>query len=130
MRGRPTAQGDIEDALFAENERLERLTNGGFDLDGDEVVGYDELCSVAAEAEATWKIEFAKGMIAQAGRMTGGRPEAKHTQEARVYATKADMYRQYKMAAAMRDARKEALATVRARIDTLRTMAANVRGQT
>lgn len=131
-RGRPVSQVEVETALLEEVEHLEALTNGGVSskTDGESLVGYDDICREAAESEADWKIEQAKGMIAQAQRTTGGRAEAKHTQEARVLATKADLYRRYKVTAAVKEGHKEALVTSRSRIDALRTIAANVRAQT
>lgn len=131
QRGRPVSQVEIETDLLEEVEHLEALTNGGpSPKTGEDMVGYDVTCAMAAEAEADWKIEQAKGMISQAARTAGGRAEAKHTQEARVLATKGDLYRRYKMAAAVKDGHKEALTTSRTRIDAIRTIAANVRAQT
>lgn len=132
-RGRAMSQVEVEDAMLDEVDHLEALTNGGAspkDPTGEVMVGYDQVCSMAAEAEADWKIAQARGMIAQANRRDGGRAEAKHTQEARVLAVNEDLFRAYKVTAAVKDSSKEALVTSRARIDALRTIAANVRAQT
>ena len=131
-RTRPWSQVEVETALLEEVEHLEALTNGGVSpkTDGTDLVGYDVICTRAAEAEADWKIAQAKGMIGQAQRTEGTRAEAKHTQEARVLATHADLFRSYRVTAAVKDGAKEALVTSRSRIDALRTIAANVRAQT
>lgn len=130
-RGRPVSQVEVETALLEEVDHLEALTNGGTSpKTGSQFMGYDEVCTLAAEAEADWKIAQAKGMIGQAQRTEGGRAEAKHTQEARVLATHGDLFRTYRVSAAVKDGAKEALVTSRSRIDALRTIAANVRAQT
>ena len=130
-RTRPVSQVEVEGALLDEVEHLEALTNGGQSpKSGEDFVGYDDICRMAAEAEADWKIAQAKGMIGQAQRTEGTRAEAKHTQEARVLATHADLFRAYRVTAAVKDGAKEALVTSRSRIDALRTIAANVRAQT
>lgn len=130
-RTRPVSQVEVEGALLDEVEHLEALTNGGTSpKSATEFVGYDEVCRLAAEAEADWKITQAKGMIGQAQRTEGGRAEAKHTQEARVLATHGELFRAYRVTAAVKDGAKEALVTSRSRIDALRTIAANVRAQT
>lgn len=123
-RSRPLSQVDVERAIEEESERLEVLTNGSEEW---EVEGYAEVCSKAAQAEAEWKMAFHKGMILQANR---GSRDRKDIEEARVHATHEDKFREYKMAAARRDAAKEALVTSRSVLDALRTIAANVRAQT
>lgn len=125
---RPLSQVEVEKALLDEVDRLEALTNGGHDPEtGEELTGYDDACRAAAEAEVDWKVGFAEGMILQAGRAS---KERRDLQEARVTQTKKDLLRAYKITEAVRNSHKEALTSSRARIDALRTIAANVRAQT
>lgn len=131
MKGRPLGQVEVEEMLMEEVDHLEALTNGGPSRKtGAELIGYDKVCEIAADAEVDYKLAFAQGMIGQAGR-TGpsGRAERRDIQEARVLRTHAEDYRNYKRAAAAKDATKEALATSRARADAIRTIAANIRAQ-
>lgn len=126
-------QAEVEVALMEEIGHLEALTNGGESpKTGDALQGYDETCRLAAEAEADWKIEEAKGLILQAaqGSPEGKRGEPEYLRRSRVLATKADLYRAYKVRGAAKDGHKEALVTSRARSDALRTIAANIRTQT
>ena len=126
------SQVEVEGALMEEVDHLEALTNGGASpKTGDVLLGYDEVCQEAAEAEATWKIEEAKGLILQAAHAPEGkRAEPEYLRRARVLASKADLYRAYKIKAGVKDSHKEALVTSRNRADALRTIAANIRSQT
>lgn len=133
-RGRAMSQVEVEEGLLEEIGHLEALTNGGASpKTGDDLQGYDETCRLAAEAEADWKIEEAKGLIHQANQPPGEgktRGEGEYMRRARVLATKPDLYRAYKVRGAAKDGHKEALVTSRARADALRTIAANIRTQT
>lgn len=135
MRGRPVSQVEVEAALQDEIDHLEAITNGGtspkFD-DGTTLVGFDQICQMAADAEADWKIEEARYIIGATDKPPGGRsrPEAKHVMEARALALNAEKFRAYKRTAGAKDATKEALNTARARVNALQTISANVRGQT
>ncbi len=132
MKGRPVSQVEVETELLGWVDHLEVLTNGGHSemVDAD-FEGYDDLCDAAAGAEADWKIAEANGLIAQANRTEEGkRGEPEYLRKARVLALKADEYRAYKMTAAVKESRKEALVTTRARCDALRTVCANTRTQT
>lgn len=132
MKGRPMGQAEVEVALMEEIGHLEALTNGGESpKTGDALQGYDETCKMAAEAEADWKIEEARGLIAMAAQppTDGKRGESEYMRRARVLATKSDLYRAYKVRGGAKDAHKEALVTSRERANALRTIAANIRTQ-
>lgn len=135
MRGRPVSQVEVEAALQDEIDHLEAITNGGTSPkfeDGQALLGFDSICSMAADAEADWKIEEARYIVQATDRPPGGksRPEAKHVMEARALALHAEKFRAYKRTAGAKDATKEALNTARARVNALQTISANVRGQT
>lgn len=132
MRGRPVSQVDIEADLLAEAGHLEALTSGGVSPrlpDDGEILGYDDICDLAASKEADWKIAEARFKIDKANKATG-RLEAQHLLEARAMVLHENAYRDYKRSAAVKESRKEALATSRARIGALQTVAANQRTQT
>jgi len=133
VKGRPVAQVDVENELLGWVDHLEVLTNGGHsEMVDAEFEGYDDLLDQAAEAEADWKIQEASELVALADRPReeGKRAEAEYLRKARVLALHRDKFRAYKMTAAVREARKEALVTTRARCDALRTVCANTRTQT
>lgn len=126
-RTRPLSAVEVENALQDEVDHLEALTNGGTSpkIESD-LSGYDDACRSAAEAEAEWKITQAKGLI---GIVAGGNKDRRDIQEARVLVLHRDLYRAYKLTGGAKEAHKEALLTSRARIEALRTIAANVRAQ-
>lgn len=127
----PMSQGEVETELLVEVAHLEALTNGGeTPKTGEILTGYDSTCRVAAEAEAEWKIQEARFLVAQADRPREGRAEAVELRKARALSIHGDLYRAYKVGAAVKDGHKEALVTSRARLDALRTISANVRVQT
>lgn len=125
------SQGEVEEALLQEVGHLEALTNGGpSPKTGESLQGYDETCESAASAEADWKIQEARFLVAQADRPREGRAEAVELRKARALSIHGDLYRAYKVTGAQKDGHKEALVTSRARLDALRTISANVRVQT
>lgn len=114
-----------------EVEHLEALTNGGHSPKADDdLLGYDDICSIAADAEAEWKIEEATALVAMASKKTEGRGEPEYLRKARVLSAKGDLYRSYKRGQAVKEARMEAIRTSRSRLDAVRTIAANIRNQT
>lgn len=123
-RTRPLSQVEVEAELLDQVEHLEALTNGDEDLG---IVGYDQVCEAAADAEVEWKLAFAREMLTQANR---GSKERRDLQESRATTIHAEAFRAYKLRGAQKDAAKEALVTTRTKIDALRTIAANVRAQT
>lgn len=110
-------QGDIEAAILALSEALE-----------DETHRYADLADEAAEAEADWKIKSARAAI---GYASADGPKLTQAQiAARVELHAADELRRYKITEARRQATREALMSLRARLDAMRTLSANVRAQT
>lgn len=109
-------QGDIEHGILSLSDQLERETEL-----------YAELSDLAAEAEANYKHAAAVHLItlaANGAKMTA--PE----RQARVDVHCSDQFRTWKVQEARRQACKEALLSLRARIDAQRSLAANVRHQT
>lgn len=116
MTDRLLTQGDIETAIMRLSEELEA-----------ETYRYADLADLAANSEADYKIEAARLMIGLSNtslKMTA--PE----RQARVDANTETSYRTWKINEARRQASKEALLSLRARLDSLRTLSANIRTQT
>lgn len=113
---RPLSQAEIESAIMGLSAELESDTET-----------FADQCSAAAEAEVDYKVEAARAMLAFAAD-----PALRNVamREARVLVHTHEKFRAYKITAAAQTAGKEALATKRARIDAMRTLAANVRAQT
>lgn len=109
-------QADIEDMILNVADELEAETER-----------YATICDEAARAEADWKYRSARSFIVLSegeARMTAA--EKDH----RVTLANFSELRQYKLLEARRTASKEALNSLRARLDSLRTLSANVRSQT
>jgi hypothetical protein len=116
MADRLLSQGEIETAIMRLSEELESVT-----------YQYADLADKAATAEADYKLHSARLMVALANspmKMTA--PE----RQARVDAQSDDQYRIWKINEARRQASKEILLSLRARLDSLRTLSANIRNQT
>jgi hypothetical protein len=110
-------QGDIESAILALSDALD-----------DETHRYADLADEAAEAEADYKIKHARATV---GYATSDGPKMTAAQiAARVELHAADELRRYKLADARRQATREALMSLRSRLDAMRTLSANVRAQT
>ena len=87
---------------------------------------YAQVAELAATCEADYKVKAARVWVttAAAGKgMTAGE------RQARADIAAGDELRAWKIAEARRAATKEALLSMRARLDALRTLAANVRHQ-
>lgn len=109
-------QGDIERNIIALSDQLEEQT-----------YMYSRLSDEAAEAEADYKLEAGRqliGLIASGSKMTA------QEKQARVDVGCSQTFRDWKIAEARRQSCKEALLSLRARIDAQRSLAANVRHQT
>jgi hypothetical protein len=116
MNQRLLTQGDIERSIIAFSDQLEEQT-----------YMYARLSDEAAEAEADFKLEAGKqliGLIASGSKMTA------QEKQARVDIACTNAFRIWKLAEARRQSCKEALLSLRARMDAQRSLAANVRHQT
>lgn len=88
---------------------------------------YAEVSNLAASSEADYKLRFARAVVTLSStqsRMTA--PE----KQARAEIAAAEELRLWKIAEARRQATKETLLSLRARLDALRTLNASVRVQT
>lgn len=101
---------DICDALDAETHR------------------YSEVADLAADAEADYKLAYARAVVTAAahGSIKMTAPE----RQARAELAAAEQLRVWKIAEARRAATKEALLSLRARLDALRTLNASIRNAT
>lgn len=82
-----------------------------------------ELSTTAAQAEVAFKLAKARALLRADGRNAGER-------EARALLAVQTEYTDHELAAARLHAQQELLRTLRAQLDALRTLAANVRAQT
>jgi len=110
------SQGEIESAIMRLSEELEA-----------ETYRYADIADLAATAEADYKLEAARLLIGLANTPTKMTAVEKH---ARVDAQCDAPYRVWKINEARRQASKESLLSLRARLDSLRTLSANIRNQT
>ena len=101
---------DIADALEAETHR------------------YDDLAALAADSEADYKLGYARAIVNIAAHGSTKLTAAEKQARAELHA--ADELRVWKINEARRSASKEALLSLRARLDALRTLSATLRSQT
>ena len=109
------AQGEIESDILQIADEMETETER-----------YEVLASEAAVAEADYKLRLSRAVVKLAdsqARMTA------QERQARAEIAAGEELRIWKLAEAKRQATKEALLTLRARLDALRSLAANVRHQ-
>ena len=89
---------------------------------------YAQLSELAANAEAKFKLTYAKAHVDMAAnhsiKMTV------HERQARADLVSNDEFRIFKICEARRMSSKEALLSLRARLDALRTLSASLRNQT
>ena len=85
---------------------------------------FQEAAADAAAAEADWKAARARSIVAQAD--TGGRT-SQDVREARAMAEHEDLYRRFLLSAARLDTVKSGHRSLLARLDALRTLAADSR---
>jgi hypothetical protein len=109
-------QGEVEQAIHDLSQELESTT-----------YAYAELSDAAAEAEADYKLRQARVTVALADSNTKMTAQER---QARAELTAAEELRRWKLAEARRQACKEALLTLRARLDAMRSLSANLRHQT
>lgn len=109
-------QGEIEEMILAISAQIE-----------EETYAYASLSDESASAEADYKLAAARQMLAIAAsdrKMTA--PE----KQATVDVACSEVFRAWRIAEARRASCKEALNSLRARLDAQRSLAANVRAQT
>lgn len=116
MTGRVLVQGEIEAQIMALSDELEAETER-----------YADVADLAASAEADYKLAVARTWV---GLASAGRNITAGERQARAELSAADELRAWKLMEARRQASKEALLSLRARLDALRTMSANVRAMT
>ena len=116
MSTRLLSQADIEIEIMRLSEELE-----------SETYRYADIADLAATAEADYKLEAAKLLVAISNTPTKMTAVEK---QARVDLQCEPTYRVWKINEARRQASKEALLSLRARLDSLRTLSANIRNQT
>lgn len=109
-------QGEVETTILKLSHELESTT-----------YAYAELSDAAAEAEADYKLKQARALVTMAD--TAVRMTAQEKQ-ARAELTSAQELRLWKLSEARRQSCKEALLTLRARMDAMRSLSANLRHQT
>lgn len=109
-------QGEIESQILAIVDELEEQT-----------YLYSTLSETAAEAEADYK-RAASSKYVQLVSLAAKISVVE--KQARVDAATDEEFRTWKIAEARRQASREALLSLRARLDALRTLSANVRHQT
>ena len=113
---RPLSQVEVEERIQAVIEALEIETEG-----------YDDIAREAAEAEADYRLEAGRARLAviqHGDKMTVGE------RDARVDVMTADAHKKHLIKQAARNAKREHLQTLRAHLDSLRTLNASIRQQT
>lgn len=109
-------QAEIERQILAIGDELEAETDR-----------YDEIARQSAEAEADYKERAARAHVSLADSQT---KMTVADRAARVDVFCRDEFRAWKILDASRASSREAMLSYRARLDALRTLAANVRHQT
>lgn len=119
--GEVVSQGEVERSILRLSDRLETMTS--------ELITYAEA---AKRAEVNWKRTAAATRIPR--RVSGGHgPGGRATEqeiEDHVMVKHADLYEAYKIAEGVYESHRDAMFSVRAQMDALRTIAANIRSQT
>jgi hypothetical protein len=117
-RTRPLAQVEIERAIITIGDEMEALTED-----------YARLSDEEAQAEIDFKRRFSKAIVvlAERGTMPSGSKSTADWREAKANEIADDERARFRILEARLRSTKEALITKRARLDALRTIAANVR---
>lgn len=113
---RPLVQVDIEHDISDIAKALEAETEQ-----------YAQVSDIAARSEADYKLKFARAVVTISATQAK-MPVAE--KEARAEVSSAQELRVWKISEARRQASKEALLSLRARLDALRSLLASVRAQT
>lgn len=112
---RPLSLVEIEDRIRDVIERMEKATEE-----------YDDISRIAADAEADYRYQAGLTLLAV---IAHGEKMTVSEREARVAVSTADFYKQHLTTLAARNSAREHLQTLRAHLDSLRTLNASVRGQ-
>lgn len=110
-------QGEVEEQILDLCDAMERETHA-----------YDEVAHAAAVAEADYKLRLSRALISIAN--SGPARITAAERQARAEVTAAEELRIWKITEARRAACKESLLSLRARLDALRSLSANIRAQT
>jgi hypothetical protein len=113
---RPLSQVEVEERIQAVIERMETETEE-----------YDDIAREAAEAEADYRYQAAHARLAviqHGDKMTVGE------RDARVDVMTKDSHKDHLIKTAARNSKREHLQTLRAHLDSLRTLNASIRNQT
>ena len=112
---RPLAQAEVEERIQRVIEEMERHTEE-----------YDDLSSRAANADADYKRQSARALLAV---IQHGEKMTVSERGARADLMCEEEYRAHLLATAARNSKREYLTTLRAHLDALRTLNASIRGQ-
>lgn len=110
------SQHDVEQRMIEIDDALAETT-----------LAYADLADAAADAEAVYKEQLARALLAVAASADKATAAVR---QARAELACVDAFRTYKLADARRGACREALLSYRARLDSLRTLNANIRAVT
>ena len=113
----PVIQTEVEELMSVLGKQLEEGTET-----------YEKLAEERAIAEADYKERYWSALIRQIDSTTGNGPRWTASQkEARASLVSKEEWRRFKLLEAREKAAQQHLITIRARLDSLRTIAANVR---
>ena len=113
----PLVQGEVEQLMSVLGRQLEEGTEE-----------YAKLAEERAIAEADYKERYWTALIRQVDSSTGNGPRYTAAQkEARAGLAAKEEFRRFKLSEVREKAAQQFLVTIRARLDSLRTIAANVR---
>ena len=118
MSMRLLTAGEVERQILSLSDRLEDETNR-----------YADVAELAALAEADFKGCHARALLAFADATVGSRKATVDERRAQADLDAEDAYAIYRLNEARLDACKQALYSLRTRLDALRTLAANIRAQ-
>jgi len=113
---RPLSQVEVEERIQAVIERME-----------EETEAYDDVAQAAAEAEADYRRDSARALLAV---INAGEKQTVAERQARADLLTADAHKNHLITQAARNSKREHLQTLRAHLDSLRTLNASIRGQT
>jgi len=115
-------QGEVEQEIMALSDEL-----------AEETRRYADVSELAADHESAYKERHAKAVIhvyEQVGITADAKKLSASERDARIDLLCQDGYATWKVTGARAEASKQALLSLRARLDALRTLAANIRAQT